>query len=388
MEKINFVFIGRLQQEKWFDLIIELIKKLKENNLLEKVNFFIFGSWKLELDLFYNFPELIEYVSNEPKSNSPIKFFSWVEKKTINKFLQRSHYCLMPSRFLETFWLAALEAVNYHIPVIWFKKWWLKQFIIDELNISPNSNENEVDKLYNIVYWIINNFDESKYQNQKETSKKLSENYTFDKRFQKFTEITNNKKNILMISDYTSNIWWIEWYIYNVCFLLENKWFETDFIGSQISNRIIRKFCLPFTWFNFVYYFAIKWYIRNHKPEIVWFHSVSRFLGWMGLASVNNFEWKKIFMYHDLWYFHPFPSYITDEKQILSFSLKNFIKMGNTKNPFKIISIILKFFSIKSIRYYIIKNIDIHLVPSEFMVPILTKWWIPKKKITVLPHYK
>jgi glycosyltransferase involved in cell wall biosynthesis len=40
-----------------------------------------------------------------------MNYFGWQDKKFINEYLKKSHFTLMPSKFLETFGLTALESL-------------------------------------------------------------------------------------------------------------------------------------------------------------------------------------------------------------------------------------------------------------------------------------
>ncbi len=51
-----------------------------------------------------------------------IYFFGWQSQEMIRNVLKVSHFSLMPSRFLETFGLSALESLSEGIPVIGFRK--------------------------------------------------------------------------------------------------------------------------------------------------------------------------------------------------------------------------------------------------------------------------
>lgn len=54
-------------------------------------------------------------------------------------------FVLMPSRFLETFGLSALDFAQFGVPTIGYKKGGLKPFIRDNLNIYnfPGASEQE-----------------------------------------------------------------------------------------------------------------------------------------------------------------------------------------------------------------------------------------------------
>ena len=129
--------------------------------------------------------------------------------------------------------------------------------------------------------------------------------------------------------------------------------------------------------------------IRTFMPKIVWFNSTLRRLGRLPIKSIKDENIKKLMMYHDLWYFHPYPSLVTQESMIMTpLTLKNYIKSGNTKNPLKIIAIIYKYISVSLLKKRLTKTIDTHLVPSEFMEGIVIKSYkISNKKIKTLSHF-
>jgi glycosyltransferase involved in cell wall biosynthesis len=116
-------------------------------------NFFIFGEGNLQKPFFEKFgdslfledcshltpheiTEKIEYINNSPRSfgrgvggegfenteQNKIYFFGWQSQSVIGDVLKISHFTLMPSRFLETFGLSALESLAEGVPVIGFRK--------------------------------------------------------------------------------------------------------------------------------------------------------------------------------------------------------------------------------------------------------------------------
>ena len=94
-------------------------------------------------------------------------------------------------------------------------------------------------------------------------------------------------------------------------------------------------------------------------------------------------------MYHDLGYFHPYPSQVTQEDMVQTpLTLRNFIKSANTKNPLKILTIIYKYWSVTLLKKRLVKTIDMHLVPSQFMEKIVCESYeLPDKKIKTLSHF-
>jgi hypothetical protein len=73
---------------------------------------------------------------------------------------------------------------------------------------------------------------------------------------------------------------------------------------------------------------AIQLYIKvkRYKPDIIWYHSVSRRIGWLPLRITRNSSAKKFMMYHDLGYVYPFPHALTALNQIkFPFKFKTFV---------------------------------------------------------------
>ncbi|MBQ9553746.1 glycosyltransferase [bacterium] len=51
-----------------------------------------------------------------------IHYFGWKPLSEVERYLKNIDYCLMPSRFLETFGLSAINVLKRGIPVVGFKK--------------------------------------------------------------------------------------------------------------------------------------------------------------------------------------------------------------------------------------------------------------------------
>lgn len=206
------------------------------------------------------------------------------------------------------------------------------------------------------------------------------------------------KKKILIISDYIWNIGGIEVYIKNAGDLLslDDDKYDIEYFWLKVNNFIkkYKSHLLPIVWCNIIWSVQLLIKIIKYKPDIVRYHSISRYLGRLPVC-VNSFSRsKKIIMYHDLWYFHPYPSQVTEESQILPLSLSNFIKMYtdlspiNKDNLIKKILVWLKYIHIKLLSNILKKNMDLHLVPSQFIKDILiNSWQVNPDKIMILPHF-
>lgn len=374
MESINFIFFGRLEKEKWFDLILDLIEYFQWE---QRIHFYIFwnGILKEKIPSFDN-----------------ISFFGRKSKKQIQRYLKKSNFSLMPSRFLETFGLSALESLSYWVPVIGFKKWGLENFIFDELDINRQNWQTDEKKFINIIEHLFFNLSEKKYRSLSEASFEISDQYILKNWIQKFEERLPWYwiKRILLCSDFIQKIGWIENYICDVKEVLEKKGYKVELFWLNYKWKITKYF--KYLWIfisfvNFLYAIKLKRKIKDFNPDLIWFHSVSRFLGHFSLKAVDKFNWEKWMMYHDLWYFHPFPAKLENVNQIeKKFCLKNFIKMSNTRNPFKILFVFWKYINLLFLKKTLKKNINKHLVPSEFMLDIVRQSY-EVENISVFSHF-
>lgn len=68
-----------------------------------------------------------------------MKYYGKVKPQKLRELYQEADFLLMPSRFLETFGLTALESLACGTPVIGWKKGGLAVFIPDELSINPRA---------------------------------------------------------------------------------------------------------------------------------------------------------------------------------------------------------------------------------------------------------
>lgn len=101
---LGLLYYGRLETEKGFDAVMELIP------LLPQAEFFIFGTGSLESQLL------------SLTSQKNVHYFGRQTLEKIKSYLGNIDYCLMPSECLETFGLSALNALSRGIPVIGYKK--------------------------------------------------------------------------------------------------------------------------------------------------------------------------------------------------------------------------------------------------------------------------
>lgn len=203
-----------------------------------------------------------------------------------------------------------------------------------------------------------------------------------------------NQQRILLVSDYDAPIGGIEQYIRDVTQLLSANKNNVTLVWLNLSSVIlhrIRHFLLPVTSLNI--YFAVKiiFQIITIKPDLIRRHSVSRYIGWFPVWIAWLFHIRTWIMYHDLGYFHPYPSLLSEVSQIPRvWKLSSWLQAGYEVDQvwlIKTILMILKFRNISALRRVLVRNISIHFIPSPYMVPILEQRWIETKKIQVLGHF-
>ena len=140
---------------------------------------------------------------------------------------------------------------------------------------------------------------------------------------------------------------------------------------------------------NFYEAIKLKRTIKKTKPDLIRYNSVMRYLGRAPIRASKNSTAKKWMMFHDLWYFAPFPSTLFQEKQIRTpFTFSNFLQTQPTKNPIKKLAIMGKYISLCLIKKQLQKRMDTFLVPANFMQDIIHKSYkIDNEKIKIFPHF-
>ena len=366
---IKFIFFGRLVQEKWIDTIIDAFSRLHKE-WVTNWHIEIYGEWPL-------FINCQEFAQNFPRN----VLLHWrTSQVTIYDNLKSVHYCMMPSKVIESFWMSALESLSMGVPVIGRKIGGLEQFIEQTYDCESTS-------LYHILKNTLTTFS---LETRKKESQKVQEkaaNYNKQHRLEKVQQLWNCK-NVLIVSDYTSKIWGIETIVATNKKVLESIWSNVALVWWHIWKKhmgIKRKIGLLATALNIPMYVTIKHKICTQKPTIIRLNSLSRYIGWFPLTTIPK-ETTTLYTVHDLGIFHPFGASVSDIGQIPQFSLHWFT--STTNNPIKKILIALKYLNLRLLRKQLIKKVDMRIVPSEFMVNILyTKRHIPQSHIKVIANF-
>ena len=281
---LGLLFYWRLEKEKWFDQLILAIQELNKR----KVDFEIFIFWKWSFE-----SKLLEVHDNN------VHYFGWKPLDEIKKYLPNIDYCLMPSEFLETFWLSALNALSWGVPVIWYKKWWLEPFIFQECNLFLAKWNTTSERIVSIVEKLAKKTNPERIKDKEELEwkiKKLLPEYTEDAWYARFLKLANikdeDKKKILIVSDFINKAWWIETYIHDVKNLLESHWHEVILRGSTLPSwskwQWKKRFWLFLSPFNFWSINSLNKILEEVHPDVIRFNSLLRWLG----PNVVKTAWK------------------------------------------------------------------------------------------------
>ena len=154
----SFLFFGRLTKEKGFDLLFPFFREVA--TVRDDVRFFIFGDGPLRESFFKTFSSLPHFydLSNHPEAiltediadtRGGLYYFGHRKLPTIMRFLEVADASVMPSRFLETFGLSALESLSVGVPVVCMSKGGLSEFIVSpDFCVPQKGNDTMIAKRF------------------------------------------------------------------------------------------------------------------------------------------------------------------------------------------------------------------------------------------------
>lgn len=373
---LQTIYVGRLDKEKGIESLIEGFQYLIDNNY--NITLHIYGMGQ--------YTNHIQQLAQQYPRN--IIYHGWQKKNTILKNRKRMDYCIMPSQFLETFWLTACESLLCWVPVIGNKKWWLIPFIDDKLDIQKYQGNNDSEKLAHIIKHLIdNNITKNSFS---ELIAYIKRSYNKKTRYHQIQQLLPSHGKVLYISDYINyNGGGIETHIHDNISILHQHNHETDLYGHQApkgSFSLLRKlFIMAMSIGNVPDTIIIHKKVKKDNIWLIRRHSISRAIGWLPLAcsSHNN----QIISHHELWLFHPYPSQTNTISQIpQAWSLSAFITAGHTNNIFKKFLIAGKYCLVRLLHKQLKKKIKTHIVPSEWMIDVV-KQRHPQAQILCIPHF-
>ena len=364
--EFHILFPSRLVYEKGADILLAAI----ESSLTRWVS-----PKKIVWHILSAGPYLHAIVLLTKQYPDSVFYHGSVSPEEIAGFYRKSDLLFMPSRFLETFGLTALEALSSGTPVCGFQKWWLTPFISTPLALSE---EEPIESFLQILERITpqEKFLESAIA--KYSQKIWREN---------LSSIITRDSSILIMHDYTQLIWWAEYYVENLIQVLEKRDSPVArYSYSWNTNTWKRRWMFVFSFFAFWRAFSLRKILHLHQPEIIWMHSVLRYIWYWWVREVYSYSqrtWAKVYLsHHDLWFISAFPQDITDESQIPSdASLSRFIAWVSGK---KKILAMGKWWYIRLIRRVLPGNTE-HIIFAPFLEPHIHRHF-PDHIVWVFPH--
>lgn len=375
-QPIRLIHVGRLEYEKWSDLVVELIRELSRTDIRRQVRIDVFGAGTfspLFTDLAQRY-SFCHYHGHQPK-------------KTVRKIREQAHVTLMPSRFLETFGLSALDALSVGVPVMGFPKWGMQQFVLD--TYAVNSPEEFVWSVLDIV----RSFDLRNRSIDAEKCRQMASEYSSSVWIERFSSLARLPRwaKVLLVSDYSVDIGGLENLLFAMSDLLESHGYVVKLVWwtdtkPSVSKRYLHLFASSYNKPAGDRIFAA---VQDFSPDLIWWHSIHRLIGWYWLRRCRRVDIPQRVMYHDFGLFHPYPSHLYTTKQLNTpFNLTSYLWewakyapwWGGWLLPFKYIST-------KIIQSQLSRQVDYHLVPSDYMASLINKqsWW--KIEVVTLPHF-
>lgn len=377
---VRFVFVGRICQEKWVAEILQCLSLLDAEWIFTyRIDFFGDG-------------DMVNTIQNHRLFGSRLFYHGRLPKEEIIPLRKKAHYTLMPSLFLETFGLVALDSLALWVPVIGEKKWGIAPFIIDPTITYTWKWLFTVMK--NCIEWFNQH---NREVMQREAFKKATE-YTFELRIDRFGQLSKNCKKYLLCSDYAVDIGWIENYLFQVKSLSKKHGVTWDLFWKTTHVRgMRRKMDLVVALLNIYAFVRLFKLIRHGSYELVRLHSVQRWLWWLSILAVKLLKRKKWYdiwlMIHDFGLLHPFPSCVNEIEQL---DRARFLKwyLQEWKNAlwkrkryaWGCILIFGKRLITKRMRLWIRRTVDTIFVPSSYMI-LYVRDRVWQKDVLEMPHF-
>lgn len=371
-KRTQFIYVWRLDLEKWVDVIIEVFSKLSDqrDNLIS-------------LDIFWRglLATNIEELAAKYKNIT----YHWFQKKTIVFDVRKNmDYCLMPSRFLETFGLSALDSLSVWVPIISPSKWGLTAFVLPRLVL----NEVTTNELLRVVTNASElNTTSAEYLDLRKQSKEIYSQFTWSSWYSKVCELWLTK-NLMVVSDYGANLGWIETLIEEIDNgLTKENHLITQFVATNKQLTQTQRYrWLIKTILNVWSAYRIS--SVSKKSALVWRHSVHRQL-WRLPLWISSTRSKHWIMIHDMWLLHPFPAFVEDEAQIVKASnllgwIQEWVKV---KWWARLPLLIAKRISVSFIRRQIISKKMIIQLPSEYLKKHIQRKVSSTQEVVVVPHF-
>lgn len=364
---IHILFASRLVYEKGIDILIDAI----DQSISGDINSLGRIIWHVCSDGPYR-NEILQRAKLFPER----VIYHWIlDQEELASQYRGVDFLFMPSRFLETFWLTALESLASGTPVIGFSKWWLLPLIPSKYTLDPDA---PVKSLSLIL------------KDAPDTSPQIINltPYSRNKWNESLRKYFSPEWEILILHDYYDKIGWAEYYVSQVEeALLHDRYTVSRYGYSGKTTPWKRRFMFIFSFLAFWRGCSLLLILRKHKPSAIWMHSIQRYIWfwWVFFAmqyARKNSDVKVYLSHHDLGLMVPFPQDITQENQIpLNSSAWNFI-IG--LSPMKKLLALGKWIILYFLRLNFPKNLE-HIIFAPFLEKHIHAHF-PGSTVHIFPH--
>ncbi len=361
---LHILFASRLVYEKWADILIEAIEKSFLGDFRREIIWHICSDWPYRgaiLTLTQKYPQKVIY-------------HGVLHQTSLASLYRDVDFLFMPSRFLETFGLTALESLACGTPVIWFSKGWLIPFIPPLYSLDPNVPIESLSKILQNVpadhkKWMgVTSYSQNIW-------KKSLRNY--------FLGVSS----VMILHDYHEKIWWAEYYVSQVeSSLLQMGYAVSRYGYAGMTSLWKRRWMFILSIVAFWRGISVSNLLTKEKPEAIWMHSIQRYIWFWWVRAVmqyaKNAEVKVYLSHHDVWLMAAFPQDITEEYNLpWDASLQAFLR-GLPLS--KKIPAIGKYYFIQLLRSNFPESIE-HIIFAPFLKRHIQAHFL-WNKIHIFPH--
>jgi glycosyltransferase involved in cell wall biosynthesis len=323
-------------------------------------------------------------------SAGKIYMFGWRGEDEMRAIMERSDYALVPSRFVETFGLSALESLRVGIPAIGPRVGGLAAFVPPELSIDLDRPVIETAERIRAML-------EGRVGLDEEASRRREAIVAAHSRESWLASATGRvlgpeAKKILMVSDYAAPIGGVERHMETIGEVLEGAGYEVRIFGKTPRSIPLAKrekiTDMLGTFTRGWGYRELRRELADFAPDAVWVHSLTKVYDARTVSLLADYSGRKIFTYHDFSLFSAFASRMRSLADApTEWTYADYIATLDRPSLFERAYLRLKFSKISSIQRKLAR-FDEHVVPSEFMVPFVERFiGMPPERVTILPHF-
>lgn len=274
--------------------------------------------------------------------------------------------------------------------MVCFAKGGLGEFIVSSDFVIPPKGDDSLlamklqETLENVAL-LSNRTKEANRKKALKLAEKFSESHW---KSEVINHMGETPKRILLVTDFSGSLGGIETHVQTIATTLFDMGHEVEIFAYPMKKWDLKS-RIRALWRsrnNTKYARKIRNRISDFQPEVIWCHSVLRFLGPKVVQEITKSEALKYMTYHDLGYFAPFAASMEREKDIPKNTWWGFYASAPFLHKIFPVYLFLKYQKIQKL-FASLGKFDVHFVPSPFLLRPLSDR-LPKKAIKeVLPHF-